>query len=186
MFKAIFFRAFFGMAAASLSPNSSYSQMKLDTPADSVRRLANETYIEDLTVNDTAHVYNNICIENGGMYLPGWTQPADLANSSYAQTGVILKIQVLPGKKLKTTLVDAAQAQAVAKGKSNEPASLDPAAYRKAVIDYVNGLYKGTFFGPRLCEEERRGNPVRTLTLYPVESINGYSKISDLIASFSK
>jgi hypothetical protein len=186
MFNAIFFKATFAVAIASLLPTSAQSQIKLDSSADAARRLAKETYIEDLAVNDAAHIYNYICIENGGLYVPGWTQPADLASSTYAQTGIILRIQILPGRKLKGTLVDAAQAQAVAKGKSNEPSSLDPAAYKMAVIDYVNGLYKGSPFGTHLCEEERQSNPQRTLTLYALDSINGFSKISDLLASVSK
>src|SRR5262249_23518991 len=110
----------------------------------------------------------------------------DLGSQNYAQTGVVLRITVLPGKKIRGVLVDAAQAQAIAKGKSNEPPSLDPDAYKEAVVNYVNNIYTGGAWGPFSCEDERRLNPLRSLTLYAVESINGFSKISDLLASVSK
>jgi hypothetical protein len=184
---AAFFQSGFALAIiTALSTISAQSQVKMDASAESVRRLAKQTYLEDLAVNDTALTFANMCADNGALYLPGWTVPADLAASTYAQTGLILRIQVLPGRKVKGILVDAAQAQAIAKGKTNEPPSLDPAAYKLAVINYVNGLYNGSFFGPQSCEEERRLNPLRTLTLYSLESINGFTKVSDLLASVSK
>jgi hypothetical protein len=170
-------------ATALLFACEAVSQMKVDVPADTIRRLANKTYLEDLSVNDTAHFYQPTCVENDGLFIPGWTQPYDLANSDYKQTGLMLRIQVVPGKKVKGTLVDAAQAQAIAKGHPNEPASLIGSAYNEAVISYVNGLYSGGFFGNASCEDERRSNPLRTLNLFGLESINGFKKISDLIAS---
>jgi hypothetical protein len=33
------------------------------------------------------------------------------------------------------------------------------------------------------CEDERRANPLRTLNLFSLESINGFSKVSELLAS---
>jgi hypothetical protein len=186
MAKGAFFQAALSLAIIGPSTITAQSQVRLDVPADTVRRLAKKTYIEDLAVNDTAHIFWSVCIENGALYVPGWTSPADLGSQSYAQTGVVLRITVLPGKKIRGVLVDAAQAQAVAKGKSNEPPSLNPDAYKEAVLDYVNNIYAGGTWGPFLCEDERRLNPLRTLTLYAVESINGFSKISDLLASLSK
>ena len=181
--KTALFKASFSLAMACLFAGAAQSQVKLDAPADLVRRLAKQTYLEDLAVNDTAFLYSSSCIENGALFVPGWTRPADLGASDYAQTGVIIRITVQPGKKLRATLVDAAQAQAVAKGKLNASPSLTPEAYKEAVVTYVNNIYTGGIFGPLLCEDERRMNPLRTLTLYPIESINGFSKISDLIAS---
>jgi hypothetical protein len=157
--------------------------MKVDVSEDTIRRLANSTQLDDLAVNDTALIYRSMCLENGGLYVPGWTAPSDLAKSDYQQTGLMLRIQVLPGRKLRGTLVDAAQAQAIAKGRSNEPASLVGAAYNEAVISYIRGIYEGGFFGVLSCEDERRSNPLRTLNLFSLESINGFNKISDLVAS---
>jgi hypothetical protein len=50
-------------------------------------------------------------------------------------------------------------------------------------IDYIYGLYDGGWFGVMSCEEERRANPLRTLNLFSLESINGFSKVSELLAS---
>src|SRR6185436_14637776 len=133
-FKAALFRASFSLAIIGLFGGAAQSQVKLDATADVVRRLAKQTYLEDLAVNDTAHIYSSLCIENGALYSPGWTVPADLAGTNYALTGVILRITVLAGRKLRGTLVDAAQAQAVAKGKLNEPPTLTPLAYKEAVV----------------------------------------------------
>jgi hypothetical protein len=159
------------------------AQMKIDLPAETARRAANKTYLDDLAVRDTAFIYRNVCIENGGLFVPGWTVPADLANSNYPASGLILRIEVLPGKRLKGTLVDAAQAQGIAKGRTNEPKALSESAFKQAVIDYVNGLYDGGWWGVTSCEEERRSNPLRTLNLFSLESINGFSKVSELLAS---
>ena len=105
------------------------------------------------------------------------------ASSTYAASGLILRIEVLPGKKLKAILVDAAQAQAIAKGHSNEPKTLSTSDYNSAVIAYVHRFYEGGLFGVITCEEERRLNPLRTLNLFSLENINGFVKISELLAS---
>jgi hypothetical protein len=95
-----------------------------------------------------------------------------------------MRIEVLPGKKLKGTLADAAQAQEIARGHSNAPRVLTQSAYNQAVIrDFVNYLYIGGEFGVRPCEQERRENPLRTLNLFSLESVNGFTKLSDLLGS---
>jgi hypothetical protein len=157
--------------------------MKVDLPAETARKAAKKTYLDDLAVRDTALIYRSLCVENGSLFVPGWTVPADLANSSYQQTGIILRVEVLPGKKLKGTLIDAAQAQAIAKGRTNEPKVLSETAFNEAVIDYVNGLYDGGWLGVTSWQDERRMNPLRTLNLLSLESINGFSKVSELFAS---
>jgi hypothetical protein len=162
---------------------SALAQMKVDLPAETARRAANKTSLDDLAVRDTALIYQSLCVENGSLFVPGWTIPADLANSTYQERGIILRIEVLPGKKLKGTLIDAAQAQAIGKGHTNEPKVLSEAAFNEAVIQYVNNLYSGGAFGVMSCEEERRTNPLRTLNLLSLESINGFSKVSELLAS---
>ena len=163
--------------------SSALAQMKLDLSAEIARRAANKTYLDDLAVRDTAFIYRNLCIKNGSLFVPGWTVPADAANSDYPASGLILRIEVLPGKKLKGTLIDAAQARGIAKGRTSEPKALSESAYKQAVIDYVKGSYDGGWFGVMSCEEERRANPLRTLNLFSLESINGFSNISDLLAS---
>jgi hypothetical protein len=171
-------------AAASLFAAPIYAQMKIDVPAETVRRAANTTYLDDLAVHDTAMIHPNFCVQNGALFVPGWTVPADLANSNYVPTGVIMRIEVFPGKTLKGTLIDAAQAQGIAKGRWNEPKTLSASDYNAAVINYVNLLYDGgRFFGVQTCEEERRANTLRTLNLFSLESINGFTKISELLAS---
>jgi len=170
-------------ASVAIFASSTLAQMKVDLPADTARRAAKTTYVDDLAVRDTALIYESFCIENGSLFVPGWTVPADLANSNYAASGLILRIEVLPGKKLKGTLIDAAQAQAIAKGRTNEPKTLSQEAFNDAVIAFVNRLYSGGAFGVASCEEERRTNPLRTLNLLSLESVNGFSKVSELLAS---
>ena len=157
--------------------------MKIDASEETARRAANETHLDDLAVHDTALIYQSVCIENEGLFVPGWTSPADLAADSYQAIGLMMRIEVLPGRKLKATLVDAAQAQGIAKGRSNEPKTLSASDYNAQVIKFVNRLYDGGEFGINTCEEERRANTLRTLNLFSVESINGFTKISELLAS---
>jgi hypothetical protein len=88
-----------------------YAQMKIDVSADVARRAANITYVDDLSVRDTALIYQSMCVENGRLFVLGWTRPLDLASNTYQEKGLLLRIEVLPGEKLKGTLVDAAQAQ---------------------------------------------------------------------------
>jgi hypothetical protein len=154
--KTALFRAIFSLAIADLFVGTAQSQVKLDAPPDVVRRLAKKTYLEDLAVNDTAHIYSTVYIENGALHVPGWTEPADLGHNNYPQTGVILRITVLLGRKVRGTLVDAAQAQAFAKGNLNEPPSLTPDAYKEAVVSYVYNIYSGGIFVALLCEERTR------------------------------
>src|SRR5262249_9292092 len=110
--------AFFLVQAAGLGlvAAPTYGQMKLDLPADTVRKAANKTHLDDLAVHDTALIYRDFCLDNGSLFVPGWASPLDLANSTYQQNGIILRVEVLPGRKLKGTLVDGAQAQQIAKG----------------------------------------------------------------------
>jgi hypothetical protein len=172
------------LQAVLVFPAAAYSQMKIDLPLDTVRRAANKTYLDDLAVHDTALLYMPFCIDNGALFVPGWSSPADLANSQYPQSGLMLRVEVLPAKKVRGTLIDAAQAQAIAKGSPNAPSVLSTADYKKAVIAYVNTIYEGGFFGIGTCDEERRRkNPLRVLNLFSLESINGFTKLSDLLAS---
>jgi hypothetical protein len=163
--------------ATALIAVPAFAQMKADLPADVVRHADNQTYLDDLVVNDTALIYpGSVCLDNGGLFVPGWTTPADLASTTYQASGVIMRIEVLPGKKLKGTLVDAAQAQEVAKGHSNAPRVLLQSDYNQAVIHYFLSLiYTGGEFGVKPCEQERRENPLRTLNLFSLESVNGFT-----------
>src|SRR6266550_822633 len=69
--------------------SSALAQMNLDLSAEIARRAANKTYLDDLSVRDTAFIYRNLCIENGSLFVPSWTVPADLANSDYPASGLI-------------------------------------------------------------------------------------------------
>ena len=164
-------------------PAAVHSQVKIDLPLETVKKAANVTYLDDLAVHDTALLYLPFCIDNGAIYVPGWSTPRDLANSQYQESGLLLRVEVLPGKKLKASLVDGAQAQAIAKGRSNAPSVLSTTDYNKEVIAYLNHIYEGGLFGVGSCEEERRQNPLRVLNLFNLESINGFTKLSDLLAS---
>ena len=123
-----------------MNQNSHDSGIPLDS-------LSSGFALDDLAVHDSALIYQSICIENEGLFVPGWTIPADLAAESYKATGLMLRIEVLPGKKLKAILIDAAQAQGIAKGHSNEPKTLTASDYNVEVINYVNGLFAGGIRG---------------------------------------
>jgi hypothetical protein len=159
------------------------AQVKIDISGDDARKAAGINYIDDLAVHDTALIYESYCIKDNGLYIPGWTIPADLASSTYASTGVLLRIEILPGKKIKAILVDAAKAQSIAKGNASAPAVLSKEDYNKEVRTVVNRIFDGGLFGVNSCDEEQKQNPLRTLNVYAVDSINGYSKLSDLLAS---
>src|SRR5262245_28951302 len=124
MMKRLLRIAILTYASVATFASLTLAQMKVDLPAEVARRAANKTYLDDLAVRDTALIYRNVCIENGSLFVPGWTVPADLANATYQASGLIPRVEVLPGKKLKGTLVDAAQAQGIAKGRTNEPKAL--------------------------------------------------------------
>ena len=88
-------------ASVVLSACSALAQMKVDLPAETARKAAKKTYLDDLAVRDTALIYRNLCVENGSLFVPGWTVPADLANSNYQQSGIILRVEVLPARSSK-------------------------------------------------------------------------------------
>jgi hypothetical protein len=169
------------LAASTMTSGKAFSQVKLDVTRDVARQAAGETTIDDLAVHDTAFVYRPYCIKDSALYIPGWTTPLDLAATSYDQTGTVLKIEILPGKRLKGTFVDAAQAQRVARGATNAPSSLSKEDYGRSIISTINGLFSGGAFGTNDCDEELRTNPLQKTTLYVVDSLNGFHKISELL-----
>jgi hypothetical protein len=148
------------------------AQMALDINSDTARRAADKKTLDDLAVNDTALLYENFCIQDNALYMPGWTQPADLATSGYPATGVMLRVEVLLGKKLRGRFVDAAQAQKIAQGNTAQSSNMSKEDYNKGVIGVIDRLFMGGAFGTQLCEEEQRQNPLRKLNLFTVESLN--------------
>jgi hypothetical protein len=159
------------------------AQVKMDVTSEDARKAAGQVYLDDLAVHDTALIYQNFCIKDGGLYVPGWTNPADLADTSWASTGIILRIEILPAKKIKGVWVDAAKAQHVAQGNTTASSTLNKEDYNKAVRDAVNRLFVGGDFGVNSCDDEQRQNPLRPMSLFSVESINGFTRISELLAS---
>jgi hypothetical protein len=161
-----------------------WAQVLIDIDSDAAKKANDIRSLNDLTVNDAALFYSgSFCVQNNMLYMPGWLQPADLAHSSYAQTGLMIRVEVLPAKKLRARFIDGAQAQEIAQGKPTAPSTMTNDEYNKAIIDTIYGWFRGGFFGTHLCEEEQRQSPLRKLNLFAVESLNGYTKISDLLAS---
>lgn len=138
-------------------------------------------YLENLSVNDKAFIYNDFCVTDGSLYVPGWITPADVSGNEYNATGILLKIEVLSGRRLRAQFVDAAQAQSIARGNQKSPPVLDASGYKNAILAQINDLYRATIFGTVGCDELQRENTLRTLTLYSVETLNGFTKISDLL-----
>ncbi len=175
------------LAAAILAfgmlSDDAIAEMLIDVDADMTRKVVQETTLEDLSINDSAIIYSNFCVKDNRLYILGWTTPTNLATASYSATGVTLKAVVLPGKRLKITYVDAAQAQAVAKGNTSAPPVLSPADYKRAVREDVNRIFTGGLFSTETCDDEQRRNPLQKLALFDIESINGQTSISGLLKS---
>ncbi|MFQ6238261.1 hypothetical protein [Sinorhizobium meliloti] len=182
MFRA----AAFAACLSSLLPLSAAAEVLIDIDAHTARAAVQRTTLDDLSINDTALMHSSFCIKDQRLFVPGWTSPSSLGTDTYAANGVIFKAVVLPGKKLKITLVDAAQAQNVAKGNPSAPSVLSTEDYNKEVRGHINYLFSGGLFGTTTCDDEQRQNPLRTLTLFEVESINGFNSLSELLKSVSK
>jgi hypothetical protein len=118
-----------------------------------------------------------------GLYIPGWREPASF-DHSWKASGVVLRVEVLPGKTLKATYVDARQAQLKATGAANSEVPMGKADYNHEVRDRIAEIFDGDKFlsGTSSCDEVERINPLRHTDLYAVESINGFTKLSDLLA----
>ncbi len=162
------------------------AEMLIDVDVTTARASVGETTLDDLSINDTAMIYQSFCLKDDRLYIPGWTTPTDLAASTYPATGVMLKLAVLPGKKLRMNFIDAAQAQSMAKGNISAPPVMTAESYNKDVREAVNRLFGGGAFGTATCDEEQRQNPLRTLTVFEVDSINGYNKLSDVLEAAKK
>jgi len=100
--------------------------VKLDISSDQARKAAGVTTLDDLSIHDTALIYQNFCIKDGGLYVPGWTVPANLSadSPSWAASGIIRRIEILPAKTIKGLWVDAVKAQHIAQGNTTAPSVL--------------------------------------------------------------
>ncbi|TIW65564.1 MAG: hypothetical protein E5V60_15625, partial [Mesorhizobium sp.] len=163
----------FAVWIAALSSVQANAQFLVDTDSDTMKKAVGTTTLDDLSINDTALVYRDFCVRDNKLFLPGWSKLADLASNTYASTGVILKLTILPGKRVSGTYVDAAQAQSIAKGNSNAPPVLSKSDYEKAVLDEMDSIYRGGFWGTLPCDQEQESNPLRPLKLLEVDAING-------------
>lgn len=182
MFRA----AAFAACLSSLFPLSAAAEVLIDVDANTVKAAVGETTLDDLSINDSAVIYSSFCIKDQRLYVPGWTSPSSLGTNTYAATGVLFKALVLPGKKLRITLIDAAQAQNVAKGNPSAPPVLSTDDFNKEVRGHINHVFSGGSWGTLTCDDEQRQNPLKTLTLFEVESINGFNSLSELLKSVSK
>ena len=170
---------------AVLFSETGRAEVLIDIDADTARKSAQETTLEDLSVNDSVLIYKNFCIKDDRLYILGWTTPANLGASNYTASGVILKAVVLPGKKLKLTYVDAAQAQSIARGNTLAPAVLSPKDYNRHIRDDIYRVFSGGLFGTTLCDSEHVQNPLRRMTLFDIESLNGFTSLAALLKSVS-
>jgi hypothetical protein len=170
----------------NIVPYQAKSQVKIDISSDDARKAAAITTIDDLSVHDSALIYESYCIKDEALYVPGWTRPADLASSNYPATGLMLRIEVLPGKRLKGTLVDAAKAQQVAKGNASTTSTMSKDEYNSNIISIVNRILDGGDWGVKSCEFEKNFAPLKVMNLYSIDSINGHTKLSELLASARK
>jgi len=165
---------------------SACAEVLVDIDEAAARKALGTTTLDDLSINDTALVYSSFCLQDHRLFIPGWTVPANLAGYSDTASGVIFRVSLLPGKKLKGAFVDAAQAQKVAKGETGAAGVLTKEQYNTAVRQDIGRIFNGGVFGTSSCEEEQRTNLLRKMTLFEVESINEVNSLSALLESVSK
>ena len=158
-------------------PHFSFSQVMIDIEANVARHAANQTTLDDLSVNDTAYIYDGFCIKDGALYIPGWVVPVNYSNDTYTASGVILQLRVLPGKRLSATYVDARQVQLKAQGNTNAASVLSKEDYNKSVREAINQIFHGGFFGTVTCEDELKSNPLRKTEFFAIDSLNGHKKL---------
>ena len=150
----------FIVISVMLSSVNASAQLKIDIGSEDAKKASGQTSLDDLAVHETAFIYESFCLKDGGLYVPGWTVPANLASSDiYAASGLILRIEVLPGKKIRGNWVDAANAQLVAQGKLIE-SSMTKEEYSKEARLLISRIFSG-FFGVINCDDEQRQNPLR-------------------------
>jgi hypothetical protein len=157
--------------------------MPVDITYEEVRRVSTTISLEDLSINDTGFLHGNFCIDNEMLYMPGWSVVQDLAGSQYDASGIMYQARVLPGRKVELRVVDAAQAQKVARGFISAEKTLDDKSFNERILSMIENLFRSSFFGSRACAAADRDNPLRDIVLFSVESINGHARMSDLLAS---
>ncbi|MBY5407418.1 hypothetical protein HFO98_02845 [Rhizobium leguminosarum] len=101
--------------ALGLLVHTAHAEVLIDIDEAAAHKALGTTTLDDLSINDSALIYSSFCINDGRLYIPGWTTAASLASDTYRATGVMFRVTVMPGKKLKGLYVDAAQAQQVAR-----------------------------------------------------------------------
>jgi hypothetical protein len=163
------------LVACGIFSISSSSQVAVDIDSETARRAANRTLLDDLSVNDNAYIYQNFCIKENVLFIPGWTTPINYTNDTHTASGIILHIRTLPGKRLTTQFVDARQVQLKAQGNPAAAAILSKDEYNKAVRDGIERIFSGGLFGTPLCDDELKANPLRKTELFAVDSLNGYN-----------
>jgi hypothetical protein len=184
--RLLFANVLIAVTSSILYSDPSVSQVIIDIDANVARRAANETVLEDLSVNDTAYIYGSFCIKDNALYIPGWVVPANYSDSTYTASGVILQLRVLPGKRLSATYVDARQVQLKAQGSTNASSVLSKEEYNKSVKEKINQIFHGgSFFGTPACEEELKFNPLRKTEFFAIDSLNGHKKLSEALNSLS-
>lgn len=172
-----------GTLALMASVVVAQADVVLDVTYDQVKAASNSLDLGDLSVNDTAFLYNPFCFEDNKLFVPVTERPTDLAGSEYDASGIIYQVKVLPGHKLSIRIVDARQAQLIARGTVDAAPSLSQPDFNSKIVDGIEALFRDNFFSSPICAVARSKSPLIDLQLYTVESINGFNKLSDLLQS---
>lgn len=53
------------LSSALATSSQAYAQVKLDVTEPDARKAAGIVYLEDLSVNDKAFIYNDFCVKDG-------------------------------------------------------------------------------------------------------------------------
>jgi hypothetical protein len=177
-------RILFVAVIGVLCSQAAHAQVQIEITNDQARQAQGATYLSDLAVHDIAFLYNGLCTTDSGLYIPGWQEPTSF-DYTWKASGIVLRVVVLPGKRLKAAYVEARQAQLKATGAAGSEAPMSKADYNHEVRDKIAEIFEGErfFSGTSTCDELERNNPLRHIDFYAVQSINGFTKLSDLVAS---
>lgn len=163
---------------------SATAQVVVDVDIEQLKNDAGELTLADMSVNDTVYFYRGLCVKDGLIYAPSSINVLDLAAVDSEATGVILRARILPARELAVTIVDAAQAQMIAKGQVSAPVVLTDLEYANAVLGAVRFLLDPAFSSSS-CDIQAMWRPLVQHTLYTVSTINEQNSLSGLLASVS-
>lgn len=141
------------------APMAAVSQVAFDVTVEDLKERTNRISLGDLSVNDTAYISPDFCTIDGVLHLPSVTRPTNFANWTTSATGITFQATMLPGKRVSLKLMDAAQAQKLARGDVSETQTMTrEAMLLEASEQFERFFAAGTLFwkvGSNVCADAR-------------------------------